>query len=199
MRDVKFFPDGRSVVDTIGVSRFKVLSHGQRDGYNTAKIEYLEDKKVGTEGSGVGLLLEDVISGTFHLAAVKRTSYKVELTQLRNSWQFSNGKKSKTLMCHYFFSRQGDVFVIGNYTASSIFPTTICVYKNKKFSLSNQVEGEELVELLKLHDSVYEQANSWFTSLKDNMKSQILSHFGHLPSKDPDPQVWKHLVEYTLM
>lgn len=95
VRDVKFFPDGRSVVDTIGVSRFKVLSHGQRDGYHTAKIEYLEDKKV---------------------------------------------------------------------------------------------EGEELVELLKLHDSVYEQANSWFTSLKDNMKSQILSHFGHLPSKDPDPQ-----------
>ncbi|XP_051259937.1 LON peptidase N-terminal domain and RING finger protein 2 [Dicentrarchus labrax] len=95
VRDVKFFPDGRSVVDTIGVSRFKVLTHGQRDGYNTAKIEYLEDKKV---------------------------------------------------------------------------------------------EAEELVELLKLHDSVYEQANSWFTSLKDNMKSQILSHFGHLPSKDPDPQ-----------
>lgn len=47
VRDVKFFPDGRSVVDTIGVARFKVLSHGQRDGYNTAKIEYLEDKKVG--------------------------------------------------------------------------------------------------------------------------------------------------------
>ncbi|XP_056145299.1 LON peptidase N-terminal domain and RING finger protein 2 isoform X2 [Lampris incognitus] len=51
-----------------------------------------------------------------------------------------------------------------------------------------EVEGGELVELLKLHDSVYEQANNWFTSLKDNMKSQILSHFGHLPSKDPDPQ-----------
>ncbi|XP_029314562.1 LON peptidase N-terminal domain and RING finger protein 2 [Cottoperca gobio] len=95
VRDVKFFPDGRSVVDTIGVSRFKVLSHGLRDGYNTAKIEYLEDKKV---------------------------------------------------------------------------------------------EGEGLVELVKLHDAVYEQANNWFTSLKDNMKSQILSHFGHLPSKDSDPQ-----------
>ncbi|TDH06605.1 hypothetical protein EPR50_G00115120 [Perca flavescens] len=95
VRDVKFFPDGRSVVDTIGVSRFKVLSHGQRDGYNTAKIEYLEDQKM---------------------------------------------------------------------------------------------EGEALEELLKLHDSVYEQASNWFTSLKDNMKSQILSHFGHLPSKDPDPQ-----------
>ncbi|KAJ8407386.1 hypothetical protein AAFF_G00279600 [Aldrovandia affinis] len=95
VRDVKFFPDGRSVVDTIGSSRFRVLSHGQRDGYNTANIEYLEDKKA---------------------------------------------------------------------------------------------EGEELVELLKLHDSVYEQASSWFSSLKDNMKSQILSHFGHLPGKDPNPQ-----------
>lgn len=49
VRDVKFFPDGRSVVDTIGVSRFKVLSHGQRDGYHTAKIEYLEDRKVSWE------------------------------------------------------------------------------------------------------------------------------------------------------
>lgn len=44
---MKIFPDGRSVVDTIGVARFKVLSHGQRDGYHTAKIEYLEDRKVG--------------------------------------------------------------------------------------------------------------------------------------------------------
>lgn len=60
-------------------------------------------------------------------------------------------------------------------------------------SLSFQVEAEELVELRKLHDSVYEQANSWFTSLKDNMKSQILSHFGNLPSKDPDPQVSRYL------
>lgn len=53
---MKFFPDGRSVVDTIGVSRFKVLSHGQRDGYNIAKIEYLEDKKVGEEDVNVGVL-----------------------------------------------------------------------------------------------------------------------------------------------
>lgn len=61
------------------------------------------------------------------------------------------------------------------------------------------MEAEELVELLKLHDSVYDQADSWFTSLKDNMKSQILSHFGHFPSKDPDPQVSKHtLTAYTM-
>ncbi|TRY95287.1 hypothetical protein DNTS_006743 [Danionella cerebrum] len=96
VRDVKFFPDGRSVVDTIGVARFKVLSHGQRDGYHTAKIEYLED---------------------------------------------------------------------------------------------NKIEGEELTELLKLHDSVYDQALAWFTSLKEDMKNQITGHFGQLPIKDPHPQV----------
>ncbi|XP_056411951.1 LON peptidase N-terminal domain and RING finger protein 2 isoform X2 [Hyla sarda] len=95
VRDVKFFPDGRSVVDTIGLSRFKVLSHGQRDGYNTANIEYLEDKKV---------------------------------------------------------------------------------------------EGQDYEELLLLHNSVYDQALAWFSSLKDNLRAQILNHFGPMPSKDPDLQ-----------
>ncbi|XP_075446584.1 LON peptidase N-terminal domain and RING finger protein 2 isoform X1 [Ascaphus truei] len=95
VRDVKFFPDGRSVVDTVGLSRFKVLSHGQRDGYNTANIEYLEDKKVG---------------------------------------------------------------------------------------------GQEYEELLLLHNSVYGQAMAWFTSLKENMKAQILSHFGSMPGKESEPQ-----------
>lgn len=33
-------------MDTIGQRRFRVLSRGHRDGYNTADIEYLEDKKV---------------------------------------------------------------------------------------------------------------------------------------------------------
>nr|XP_028583729.1 LON peptidase N-terminal domain and RING finger protein 2 [Podarcis muralis] len=95
IRDVKFFPDGRSVVDTVGVRRFRVLSHGQRDGYNTANIEYMEDKKV---------------------------------------------------------------------------------------------EGAEYEELVRLHDSVYDQAVAWFTSLKDNMKAQILNHFGSMPGKEPEPQ-----------
>uniref|UniRef100_A0A671Y3A0 LON peptidase N-terminal domain and ring finger 3 n=1 Tax=Sparus aurata TaxID=8175 RepID=A0A671Y3A0_SPAAU len=46
IRDVKFFSDGRSVVDTVGRRRFKVIQHRERDGYNTADIEYLEDVKV---------------------------------------------------------------------------------------------------------------------------------------------------------
>ncbi|XP_061104317.1 LON peptidase N-terminal domain and RING finger protein 3-like isoform X2 [Conger conger] len=47
IRSVEFFADGRSVVDTIGRRRFKVIQHRKLDGYNTADIEYLEDKKVG--------------------------------------------------------------------------------------------------------------------------------------------------------
>lgn len=39
-------PDGRSFVDSVGVSRFRVLKRGQRDGYHTADIEYLKDLKV---------------------------------------------------------------------------------------------------------------------------------------------------------
>ncbi|XP_059144291.1 LON peptidase N-terminal domain and RING finger protein 3-like [Physella acuta] len=51
IRDVQYFPDGRSVVDTIGGRRFKVLSRGKRDGYNTAKVEFLFDKPVREEDS----------------------------------------------------------------------------------------------------------------------------------------------------
>uniref|UniRef100_A0A671PNH9 LON peptidase N-terminal domain and ring finger 1, like n=1 Tax=Sinocyclocheilus anshuiensis TaxID=1608454 RepID=A0A671PNH9_9TELE len=45
IRSVHFLPDGRSVVDTIGGKRFRVLSRGMRDGYCIANIEYLEDMK----------------------------------------------------------------------------------------------------------------------------------------------------------
>lgn len=43
---MEFFADGRSVVDSIGKRRFKVIQHSQRDGYNTADIEYIEDQTV---------------------------------------------------------------------------------------------------------------------------------------------------------
>ncbi|ELU08221.1 hypothetical protein CAPTEDRAFT_197542 [Capitella teleta] len=43
IRDVQYFPDGRSVVDTVGGRRFKVISRGMRNGYDTAKVELLSD------------------------------------------------------------------------------------------------------------------------------------------------------------
>lgn len=54
---------------------------------------------------------------------------------------------------------------------------------------SFQVQGQEYAALLVLHDSVYDQAYTWFNSLKQALKSRILSHFGPMPAKDPDPQV----------
>ena len=44
IRDVQYFPDGRSVVDTIGGQRFKVLERGHRDGYCTAKVQFIRDQ-----------------------------------------------------------------------------------------------------------------------------------------------------------
>ncbi|XP_048400143.2 LON peptidase N-terminal domain and RING finger protein 3-like [Stegostoma tigrinum] len=95
VRSVELFSDGRSVVDTIGRRRFKVLRHSEKDGYSTADIEYLEDKKV---------------------------------------------------------------------------------------------EGEAYAELVRLHDLVYDQAYLWFSSLKQVLKTRILSHFGPMPRKDTDIQ-----------
>ncbi|KAG7247552.1 hypothetical protein CRUP_020672, partial [Coryphaenoides rupestris] len=48
IHSLTMLPDGRSFVDAVGVSRFRVLRRGQRDGYQTADIEYLEDIKVAT-------------------------------------------------------------------------------------------------------------------------------------------------------
>ncbi|KAF3852083.1 hypothetical protein F7725_005438 [Dissostichus mawsoni] len=46
IRSVHFLPDGRSVVDTIGGKRFRVLTRGMMDGYSTANIEHLGDTRV---------------------------------------------------------------------------------------------------------------------------------------------------------
>ena len=46
IRDIQFFDDGRSIVDTMGSKRFKVLNRSVLDGYNTAQIEFLEDDPV---------------------------------------------------------------------------------------------------------------------------------------------------------
>ncbi|GAA6082871.1 LON peptidase N-terminal domain and RING finger protein 1 isoform X1, partial [Tachysurus ichikawai] len=43
--DQNVLADGRSYVNTVGGSRFRVLQRGQRDGYQTADIEYLQDHK----------------------------------------------------------------------------------------------------------------------------------------------------------
>ncbi|XP_077427530.1 LON peptidase N-terminal domain and RING finger protein 1 [Vanacampus margaritifer] len=45
IRSVHFLPDGRSVVDTVGGKRFRVLARGMKDGYSIADIKHLEDTR----------------------------------------------------------------------------------------------------------------------------------------------------------
>lgn len=46
IRSLVYTHDGRSIVDTIGQRRFRVLERGTRDGYNTAKVELIRDQPV---------------------------------------------------------------------------------------------------------------------------------------------------------
>ncbi|XP_053110908.1 LON peptidase N-terminal domain and RING finger protein 1 [Hemicordylus capensis] len=96
IRNLDYLPDGRSVVDTVGLKRFRVLRRGIKDGYCTADIEYLEDTKVENEG--------------------------------------------------------------------------------------------EMKKLRELHDVVYSQACSWFQSLRNRFRSQILHHFGPMPEREENLQ-----------
>ena len=43
IEDFQQLSDGRSRVDTIGTRRFKVVQYGEKDGYATGKVEYVED------------------------------------------------------------------------------------------------------------------------------------------------------------
>ncbi|XP_053259096.1 LON peptidase N-terminal domain and RING finger protein 1 [Podarcis raffonei] len=96
IRNLDYLPDGRSVVDTVGLRRFRVLQRGMKDGYYTADIEYLEDIKVEDEG--------------------------------------------------------------------------------------------EMKKLGVLHNFVYSQACSWFQSLRNKFRSQILQHFGPMPEREGNIQ-----------
>ncbi|XP_015922993.1 LON peptidase N-terminal domain and RING finger protein 1-like [Parasteatoda tepidariorum] len=44
IKEVSFFPDGRSVVYTVGVKRFRVLSKEEHDSYPIAMVEFLQDE-----------------------------------------------------------------------------------------------------------------------------------------------------------
>ncbi|KAI1005618.1 hypothetical protein K3495_g2599 [Podosphaera aphanis] len=47
--NVQYLPDGRSLIETIGVSRFKVVKHGIKDDYTIGKIERIEDISIPAE------------------------------------------------------------------------------------------------------------------------------------------------------
>ncbi|PFX19342.1 LON peptidase N-terminal domain and RING finger protein 3-like [Stylophora pistillata] len=44
IENVRFLPDGRSIVETTAMRRFRVVSRSTTDGYSTAKVKWLEDE-----------------------------------------------------------------------------------------------------------------------------------------------------------
>ncbi|KAK0386316.1 hypothetical protein NLU13_6153 [Sarocladium strictum] len=47
--NVQFYPDGRSLIETQGLSRFRVLRHGWLDGYTVGKTERIDDMSLEEE------------------------------------------------------------------------------------------------------------------------------------------------------
>lgn len=47
--NVQFYPDGRSLIETVGLSRFRVLRHGWLDGYTVGKTERIDDMSLEEE------------------------------------------------------------------------------------------------------------------------------------------------------
>ena len=46
IRGLVYTQDGRSIVDTIGQRRFRVIEEGMRDGYDTAKVQLIQDDPI---------------------------------------------------------------------------------------------------------------------------------------------------------
>lgn len=49
IRDCVLLGDGCTILSTIGCKRFKILARGEKDGYETAKVEYIHDEAITSE------------------------------------------------------------------------------------------------------------------------------------------------------
>jgi Lon protease-like protein len=47
--NMHLMPDGRSLIETVGVSRFRVVEHGTKDDYTVGKIERIDDISIAAE------------------------------------------------------------------------------------------------------------------------------------------------------
>ena len=75
VRDVEFFPDGRSIVDTVGGRRFRVLKRYMVDGYYMATVEFLTDQPVEADDVARVVALHDSVR-----AAAENWIYSVSST-----------------------------------------------------------------------------------------------------------------------
>lgn len=46
IKDWVLLGDGCSILSTVGIRRFQVISRGERDGYDTAQVQFLKDTPI---------------------------------------------------------------------------------------------------------------------------------------------------------
>lgn len=99
IRDIEYTQDGRSIVNTVGSRRFKIVSKSAKDGYNTAAVEFLQDDAVPTSNLGEIRRLHDTVH------------------QLASRWFESIETMTKRrILCHYgpMPSLEGEYWTIPN-------------------------------------------------------------------------------------
>lgn len=66
IRDCILLGNGCSILSTVGCKRFKVIKRNEKDGYDTAKVEYISDEPISQERLATLKLLNDAV---FHKAS----------------------------------------------------------------------------------------------------------------------------------
>lgn len=61
IRDCVLLGDGCSILSTIGCKRFKILARNEKDGYETAKVEYIHDETIPDEHLSYVSKMHDVV------------------------------------------------------------------------------------------------------------------------------------------
>uniref|UniRef100_A0A182IX68 RING-type domain-containing protein n=1 Tax=Anopheles atroparvus TaxID=41427 RepID=A0A182IX68_ANOAO len=82
IRDCVQLGDGCSILSTVGGRRFRVLTRHEKDGYDTANVEFFEDEKIGagsTVVDGAGVSAGDTDAADERLQLVRELHEKVLL------------------------------------------------------------------------------------------------------------------------
>uniref|UniRef100_A0A1L8DSL0 Putative e3 ubiquitin ligase n=1 Tax=Nyssomyia neivai TaxID=330878 RepID=A0A1L8DSL0_9DIPT len=80
IRDCVLLGNGCSILSTVGSRRFRVMARGEKDGYDTAKVEYICDSPISRERTGyVAKLHEKVLGKAVEWFERLPETYKTEI------------------------------------------------------------------------------------------------------------------------
>lgn len=95
IRDCVQLSDGCSILSTVGTRRFRVLERDEKDGYDTARIEYIDDEPISTDRlHRIRELHNKVLLKAYEWFENLKVSYKIEILKslgrmpdLENDWE----------------------------------------------------------------------------------------------------------------